>query len=1421
MVRPLEVLLLAAVVLSARQMSAEETDLSSRGASAASRPGLRILYPRHGSIVTANTRVLLAPEVTGVEPGAVELCYSFSSLGQQASGPSTVSACVQDAGLRVLTAAPGAHAIAAHLVRRVPAELPWPERVLATAGVNFTAVPWGAACGNAIACPLPPSPACGRLSSFTFFLVDLGWEPAPASEAIPGLDLRVPSTAVAGPFPPGSLDALLSTPPSPASLALYRVLRDSPLRVESPASACIIVALSDLQVANTAERESVAAARLALLPSWPGSTMPGLRPPSEGDGAGHMVFSFGDSSLRYDTGRAVVAGSGLWPAGSPAYTWPEEWIAAHGGSTPNGPHVARLGWDITMPLPFYRCGWRPDTHMTRFSGAAISPPARRRTLLSFKGAAYSFPADHPASARAVLKRMLDNGADIRVYLTCTNAAPSCEPCVPDPVTGDGCDPNAPKLQTTRTASTTDYAECNEWTQRAQEADYDGLLLNSVWTAIIPGEGPHSYRLAEALAAGSLPIFFPQSARPLEPLINWAECGLWMEAGQELTLDFLRGLESMLRAFPPEALARMQDVCRTIFDSHFKSLNLSIHSAFAILAARNAEAAKGASAGAVETVLTSADASVEPHFEAVHARAVHRARIAVAEPPAPVAEVEPSGALSFDEGVPEALPSPAPAQSPNLWTFTPRLSTLMYTLTTGEAPTTQPERALHFAPLLTLGTEAVQSALSAGLSTAQKLEQEAKAAVDELQAGGSAALDIAASVAASLLPVLRNGTAFLAPAIASHLREAVDAWLAFLALGVPTVSDRLHSDVRPSLPAIYTLLSQAYGVLGHVRASATAAQMVHVVTGPEREGTTDLGREDALAVRRGILDLRSSPANSAGEYKGMPFALLPVGGLPPFTLGRTVNSLSALVDEASFSGLGILAYFTGPSPLARPGGPSIPLPLWLSPVITPLEPKSITHADMDVAMPAVLVSETIARLVAFQLERQRGFRLGGRASLAAFRADAELPSVKAGAYGRTAVISLCAYPPDGPGATTLANLSAANLEQYCKGTAGMAGAVGGGYDCFVGTAALDGRRPPAWSKLPLVSHFLPSYSWVMWKDCDTFMMPKAGAHRRERGEWSTVEEVLQAAAYVRGVIGRATAVVLKDLGMLEALSQGALLGAAACSHVRPMGAAPLSLVWGEDGFMLNTGVWIMRGGQPAQPAAEGEEYAGAGEPAETLSSAGFGLRLLRRAYGERSEVGADLSITMAPFGTREAPLAAAEHPNGIPGADLPAHSPSATSASTTAAMLSPALAARMGGLLNNRLWEQGTLLGAVAGDEVRFFKDGEGSDRQCGGGAGLDHSSDALAVHAHTGWVPQKWANSYPPVIAAVLTDSEGKPLHAEWSEGDAAVSFSGCTAYFPRPKCEALFAEFAATGAELQSRDWQRWDSPTGGPHEAAPLMGA
>jgi hypothetical protein len=169
---------------------------------------------------------------------------------------------------------------------------------------------------------------CGRFTHFKFFLYPQQW---------------LPSTQAA---------------------SIYYTLLSHPLRTENPAEACVLIGLSDVKAANqNKESLEATASRLTKLALW-------------GNGENHILFHYGDYSPSFDVQRAIVAAS--FSHGPPFNK-----TFFNQKSTELIPDLfqERSGFDIEMPMAFYRCAYNDDQlHLKKFSRFYKSTDTKLNTL---------------------------------------------------------------------------------------------------------------------------------------------------------------------------------------------------------------------------------------------------------------------------------------------------------------------------------------------------------------------------------------------------------------------------------------------------------------------------------------------------------------------------------------------------------------------------------------------------------------------------------------------------------------------------------------------------------------------------------------------------------------------------------------------------------------------------------------------------------------------------------------------------------------------------------------------------------------------------------------------------------------------------------------------------------------------------------
>jgi len=155
----------------------------------------------------------------------------------------------------------------------------------------------------------------------------------------------------------------------------------------------------------------------------------------------------------------------------------------------------RAGFDVPFPL-------LPNGIATRINPTEIlAARGRRHILLSFKGVC------QPSSQRLRLAG-LHNGQD--VIAVCSN------------------------------------------NPRALQYDYKTLMLSSVFAAAPAGNGLHSYRLAEAIFMGAIPVIVDDKlVLPFCSVLDWREFSVRIPSSQ------ISQLPDILRRIKPEQISRMQ------------------------------------------------------------------------------------------------------------------------------------------------------------------------------------------------------------------------------------------------------------------------------------------------------------------------------------------------------------------------------------------------------------------------------------------------------------------------------------------------------------------------------------------------------------------------------------------------------------------------------------------------------------------------------------------------------------------------------------------------------------------------------------------------------------------------------------------------------------------------------------------------
>ena len=314
--------------------------------------------------------------------------------------------------------------------------------------------------------------------------------------------------------------AWLDTKTSAEYRNIVEALRSSTRAVADRREACLLVPWFDTLCAGNrctdtwtdAPKVEALAAALEALPGW-------------GDGSNHLVFDMSSAHApTLPVNKAVYAVTSFWAAGS----------------------SFRHGFD--QPVPLWNQRWQTENTPADAAG-------RRRTdrplLLSFKGqrmfwcgSVLCAPADvnravHAGQLRElgsyedgwVRNRLpeLHNGVDIVVATECAREMLDRAMCDGD------C-----------------HARCDADGRAYDALDFRELLRNSTFGLVLPGITPMSYRLAETLSYGAVPVIASDFIKlPFATLLDWHAFSIRISESQLLSLP------ELLRALPRARVASLQ------------------------------------------------------------------------------------------------------------------------------------------------------------------------------------------------------------------------------------------------------------------------------------------------------------------------------------------------------------------------------------------------------------------------------------------------------------------------------------------------------------------------------------------------------------------------------------------------------------------------------------------------------------------------------------------------------------------------------------------------------------------------------------------------------------------------------------------------------------------------------------------------
>ena len=105
--------------------------------------------------------------------------------------------------------------------------------------------------------------------------------------------------------------------------------------------------------------------------------------------------------------------------------------------------------------------------------------------------------------------------------------------------------------------------CTEKGPSAAQYDFKTMMLTSVFSVAPAGNGFHSFRLAEAIFFGSIPVI-------VDPEVVLPFCGAldWRRFSVRIAPSDIPKLPEILRAIPPERIATMQRRLAEVKDRYF-------------------------------------------------------------------------------------------------------------------------------------------------------------------------------------------------------------------------------------------------------------------------------------------------------------------------------------------------------------------------------------------------------------------------------------------------------------------------------------------------------------------------------------------------------------------------------------------------------------------------------------------------------------------------------------------------------------------------------------------------------------------------------------------------------------------------------------------------------------------------------------
>jgi len=830
--------------------------------------------------------------------------------------------------------------------------------------------------------------------------------------------------------------------------ALMRMLLEHPLRTTDPEEACVRVpAVNTMCTSNVCGLMEIASGALARLPLWIG-------------GKDGLLWDFSDHWTQADPGAAMIAKSSF---GKP---WDVHAAAADGSLSPqirvgDVPNYMALtpGYDVAAPLTFFRCRKAMFAHLARAVGVKRRPWADRDVLASFSGTLYGFErTDHPAGTRVAMMRAAE-AEDAEAWSPPVVLRVACS------ISAEMCDGTSQKVQTHEDPA------CERWErQLRQDSDvtlahgpgpavaepgprsFDGLLRGSRFVLVLPGEGTHSYRLLEAMAAGAVPVLVGGSSAPFADLIDW-DAVAFTEQGR--SVSDLRLLLRRLAAVGEEEWSRKQRAGASAYSKLLFSPRRHVDTVFITIASRlrRAAVAKGAvlahssdsEEASAETLLGRTGWASPPGAEALAALPWRQPGIVAperwfdrrdgpqtddsrpvdaCEDPGVVPELAWAGSLSAAAEAKAADVDVLPVLRP---------PTTPVPVRSGSSRALVPEST----SLTHLHHQVTWDALTGPCGA---------------RLGGARAL-ADAKAAAEVSHV----------ALAEALARAVTVCL-------PTPAARMGDTVASAV--VMTAIADMMVRTGAYRQAAAAAQLavVFMTDSVQRSSTVPAG-PPAMDVHAAVQLLLAVSRRYVAALRQSMIAAGSAGALAGVT-GPPVRSAEDAVAALGASAMGLVAPVL-PEPMLGMAGQSGPAGwqvAWRSLLGCGEDGRAgpgpaAADAWVDASRSAFTLRRWLERQVADQT-----LKLEASGHTRKMPAHPELPAATA----RVALVSMCSYEAS---ATPLTGLSFANKHAYCRRH---------GYTCLLETVHAPGGRPPAWGKVHYLRKHLQAAEWVAWLDCDSLV-----------------------------------------------------------------------------------------------------------------------------------------------------------------------------------------------------------------------------------------------------------------------------------------------------------------------------------------------